>query len=146
MGSRSKHRLAFRCWIAATALLLSVGCASEATPKTFPVRGMVRLADGSVLREGIIEMEPRSATDLVTARGKIGADGIFELSTFTNNDGAMPGVHRVIVISNYQIGSGAERPGEIPRPKFNPKYCDFGTTDLEVEVKREANEVIIELE
>ena len=107
---------------------------------------MVQLADGMKLRDGLVEFEIIGAKKLVTARGKIGPDGIFHLRTFKDRDGAFPGQHRVVVIANYQIGSGAERPGEIPKEKINPKYNDFTTSGLVIEVKRQDNEVVIELE
>ena len=132
--------------IACTVLLCCLsGCSVDSSPETFPVRGMVRLADGTLLRGGVVEFEVMSLTKLVTARGKIGADGMFQLGTFKDGDGALPGKHRVVVITHYQIGSGAERPGEIPERKLDSKYNDFATSSLVIEVKREENEVVIQL-
>jgi hypothetical protein len=126
-------------------VISSIGCTNP-EDKTYPVRGMVRFPDGQVLREGSVEFEIKGREKPVTARGVIGPDGSFVLGTFEIDDGALVGKHRVVVIADYVIGSGAERPGLIPESKLHSKYRDFRTSELEVIVKPEPNNVFIDVE
>ncbi len=80
------------------------------------MRGIVRFPDGKVLREGSVEFEIIGRKKPVTATGVIGPDGSFVLGTYEVDDGALVGKHRVVVIADYVIGNGAERPGLIPEP------------------------------
>ena len=125
--------------------ICSVGC-TDSSRQTYPVRGMVRFPDGKILREGSVEFEIVGREEPVTARGVIEPDGSFVLGTFKLDDGALAGKHRVVVISDYVIGSGAERPGLIPPPKLDPRYRDYQLSGLIHEVKPETNNIIIEVE
>lgn len=128
--------------------LLTVACLGCGLAKetTYPVQGVVRFPDGKVLRGGWIEFESSGRDNPVTARGVVGPDGSFVLGTFTENDGAVPGEHRVIVMSNYQIGTGAERPGMIPQETLHPRFGDFGTSRLTETVKEGDNTLLIEVD
>jgi hypothetical protein len=128
-----------------TAMLAVVGC-HDSGPETFPVRGVVRYTDGKVLRGGSIEFELTGREQPVLARGAIGPDGSFVLGTNGLDDGAMQGTHRVAVISDYEIGNGAERPGLIPDVELHPKYRNFRTSGLVQEVVAGDNTLIIEVE
>jgi hypothetical protein len=123
----------------------AVGC-SDSTPNTYPVRGIVRFPDGQLLREGSVEFEIIGRKPPVTATGSIGPDGSFALGTYEADDGALAGKHRVVVIADYVIGNGAERPGLIPPPTLHPKYRSYRTSDLVHEVKPETNNIVIEVE
>jgi hypothetical protein len=67
-----------------------------------------------------------------TARGEIGADGRYELGTYKPGDGALPGKYRVLVAPRYDANA-VDRPAA--PPPFDPRYSDFKTSGLEVEVK-----------
>jgi len=82
----------------------------------------------------------------VTATGAIGPDGTFVLGTYEASDGALAGKHRVVVIADHVIGTGAERPGLIPEPTLHHKYREYRTTDLVAEVKAGPNQVVLEVE
>lgn len=139
---QSSHLLQF----AATALLVfnAFGCSDDAN-KTYPVRGIVRFPDGKVLRDGSIEFEIMGRDEPVTATGMIGPDGSFELGTFELDDGAFAGKHRVVVISDYVIGNGAERPGLIPESALDPRYRDYRRSGLVHEVKPQSNNIVVEV-
>ena len=126
-------------------LVTSVGC-SDATEDVYPVSGLVRFPDGKVLRDGSVEFELIGRTPAVTATGVIGPDGVFTLGTFTANDGAFAGKHRVAVISNYSIGTGAERPGMIPEATLDARYRSFDTSGITMDVLAEQNQVIIDVD
>ena len=124
-----------------------VGC-SEA-PKTYPVRGIVRFPDGKLLQSGSIEFEGAiDRKERVVARGMVGADGSFVLGTYTVDDGAVLGEHRVVVISDQIIGNSIERPELLEeRPQqLHPKYRDFNRSGLVFTVEPKENEFLVEVD
>src|SRR5689334_15429436 len=103
-------------------IVLVVGCSS----KTAPVNGRVKFKDGSdvsVLRGYTVSFETED--DRISGAGEIGADGTFKISTFSKDDGAVPGRHRVAI-------SPPDPPPDAPPPKpvIPQKYRDFGTSEL----------------
>lgn len=124
--------------------ICNVGCLDSGR-ETYPVRGIVRFPDGKVLRDGSVEFEI-IREDPITATGVIGPDGSFVLGTHELDDGALAGKHRVVVIADYVIGSGAERPELIPEPTLHPRYRDYRKSGLVLEVKPETNSIVIEVE
>jgi hypothetical protein len=127
------------------ATICNVGC-SDPSRKIYPVRGVVRFPDGKVLRDGSVEFEIIGREDPVTATGVIGPDGSFVLGTYELDDGALVGKHRVVVIADYVIGSGAERPEFIPKPTLHPRYREYRRSGLVLEVKPETNNIVIDVE
>ncbi len=132
-------------YVASSLLLAFVAGCSGGSSKTSPVSGIVRFPDGKLLREGTIEFELASEENAATATGEIGPDGSFVLGTFAVDDGAIPGTHRVAVISDVVIGNGAERPGMIAITKLDPKFRDFGTSGLQFVVQNEPNNFVVEV-
>jgi hypothetical protein len=124
----------------------TLGGCSDSGAKTYPVRGIVRFPDGKVLRDGSVEFEIVGRDPPVTATGSIGPDGSFVLGTYQADDGALVGKHRVVVIADYVIGNGPERPGLIPESMLHEKYRSFKTSGLVREVKPETNNIVIEVE
>ena len=78
----------------ATAAIAIAGC-GESAPTTYPVAGLVRFDDGQPVQTGHVEFH--HAESGISAKGRIGADGSFALTTFREGDGAVAGVHRVTV-------------------------------------------------
>lgn len=126
--------------------LLGIGGCTPPDEKTFPVSGLVRFPDGSVLTNGSVEFEIIGRDPPITATSLIAADGTFTLGTKTLDDGAFAGKHRVAIIADYQIGTGAERPGLIPESKLPEKYSTFDRSGLVLEVLPENNQIIIDVE
>ncbi|QDT13772.1 hypothetical protein K239x_57920 [Planctomycetes bacterium K23_9] len=122
-----------------------VGCSGGAT-NVFPAGGIVRFADGQLLREGTVEFELVGKENAATATGEIQPDGSFLLGTFAVDDGAIAGKHRVAVIADVPIGTGAERPGVIAEAKLDQKYRDFDTSGLEFTVRESSNHFVIEVD
>ncbi|EMI20934.1 hypothetical protein RMSM_02146 [Rhodopirellula maiorica SM1] len=121
------------------------GCSSgEVT--TYPVYGVVRFPDGKLLREGTIEFEISGVQNPVTATGEIAPDGSFFLGTYQIDDGAVAGRHRVVVIADSVIGTGVERPGLLPKSILHPKYRDFNTSDIVIDIQPATNNVVIDVE
>jgi len=138
-------RLLLPCSVFISLASIVSGCGDSAR-ETYPVSGLVRFPDGSVLRDGSVEFELIGRKPPVTATGMIGPDGTFTLGTFAVGDGAIPGKHRVAVISNYSIGTGAERPGLIPETKLDQRFSGFGTSGITLDVAPDDNQLIIEVE
>jgi hypothetical protein len=130
--------------VAATIFLVLTGCSGES--RTEPVRGTVMLPDGKPLTEGTVEFELIGTQNPVTASGEIEADGSYELGTFAPGDGAVPGKHRVAVVSDFRIGTEQERPGLVPEPLLDPRYREFKTSGLEFEVSPGENVYNIQVE
>ncbi len=131
--------------VLATALLSTIGC-NNADRKLAPVRGVIRFPDGTLLREGTVEFEIIGREKPITATGRINADGSFVLGTYELSDGALIGKHRVVVIADQGIGNGHERPGFVSVTRLHPRYRDYRTSKLSVEVKPQSNEVLIDVE
>jgi len=71
--------------------------------------------------------------------GLIAADGTFKISTFEQNDGAVPGKHKVAITPPVLNGDGPA-----PKPLIPSRYSDLGTSGLIINV--EAGKPDIKLE
>lgn len=117
----------------ALGLAACAGCGSQAATyvgSTVPVKGTVT-CKGKPLSSGEIRFEPDSGGR--EAHGAIGADGSFELTTYSQGDGAVPGTHRVAV-------AGTSRKDNVPLKFRNPS-----SSKIEVEVAEGKGEYAIEL-
>jgi hypothetical protein len=83
--------------ISSAAVLIVVGCGDNTgLPARYPVSGTVTYK-GAPVEKGSITFEPTSA-DARHASGAI-TDGSYTLTTLAENDGAMPGDYKVVIIS-----------------------------------------------
>ena len=105
------------------------GCSHGPVP-TYPAKGRVIFPDKSPLAGGNIEFAPQAGEIKASARGVIGEDGHFVLTTFRDGDGAIEGQHRVLIIPARRRG---EQPGKGPRI-LHGKYQSFETSGLEANV------------
>lgn len=94
MTSQRSHLKWYSSAIVAAALFAELGC-SDGRPPTYSVTGIVQFSDGKPVRTGTVEF--RSEQFKLNARGKIDSSGKFELGTFEMADGAVAGMHQVIV-------------------------------------------------
>ncbi len=83
----------------AAAALLSSGCGSS-YPATAPVSGKVTL-EGEPVIKGTIMFYPEDGRP---AMGDIQPDGTYQLRTFAEADGALPGKHQVTIKSTEVVG------------------------------------------
>jgi hypothetical protein len=128
-----------RVFTLAVVALAAVGCGGG---NTAPVNGRVKFKDGSdvsVLAGHTVTFE--TDADRMSGCGDIQADGTFKITTFAPNDGALIGAHRISI-------TPPEPPPDAPLPKpiVHPKYKDYGTSGLTVEIKPGTNSVELELE
>lgn len=127
------------CGLRRMAIVLAIAAAtlgcSDGLPTRVPVSGVV-LIDGKPLTSGSIMVVPAGQRP---AGGSIGPDGRFTLSCFAQNDGVVPGTHRVAVQANEHIG---ERETRWLAPK---KYGNVATSGLTLTVAEPTDDVVINL-
>ncbi len=118
----------------------AVGCGTP-KPATAPVAGRV-LVDGKPLAEAAVLFEPVAGG--VPARGSTRADGSFTLSTFTRDDGALVGRHRVaiskvttgdVAVDEFGLEAALPKPGLEPKSVLPRRYADPATSGLEATVE-----------
>lgn len=125
-------------------LMLTLACfvlsgCGESKVATFPVKGKVRFANGAPVRTGIVEFG--SDNQQVTASGKIQSDGTFVLGTYTADDGAAAGEHRVIVMQLI-VNDGLIKHVHDHGGAVDPMYASYQTTPLTAVVEaKDANEI-----
>lgn len=120
----------FASLLAAGSLILACGCGGETT---HPLQGKVVYPDGSVATdlEGYsVTLESLDHEPPVSASGVIEGDGTFAVSTFGDEDGVVPGRHRVAINPPPQMG---DEP--MPPLLIAPKYQTLDNTDLEINVE-----------
>ena len=128
------------CACALLAALFCIGCGPRNNPhfeKTVQVSGKVTLANGSLLRGGLVTLHPKDGTK-AESRGMIDKDSCFTLGTYKASDGTMPGQYTVTVEPIVYDKQGNMRPDRslgIP-----PKYTSADSSDLTVEIKDEASQ------
>jgi hypothetical protein len=126
--------MCFRLSAIAVLLLTLPSCARQPHP-TYAVEGVVKFADGSPLIGGSVESLLKAGMPRVVARGPIQADGTFKLTTFMAADGAVEGVHHVIVMPPLPKGDLDELRTQ---PKLlDPRFSRYETTPLEFTVRPE---------
>jgi hypothetical protein len=111
----------------ALVLLAALGCGR----RLYPVRGKVTYPDGRPVTEGLVVFESEGAEKPVMARGDIQADGSYQLSTFKPGDGVPAGTYHVLVAPKFDANA-VDKPAK--PPPFDPRYADFKTSGLKVEV------------
>lgn len=116
---------------AALALGLS-GCGGA----KYPVQGTVALDDGTPVTKGLVVFERVDGGPPVTARGHIGPDGRYALSTDKPGDGVPPGRYKVL-INPLDLSDVPDEQKNIP---FDFKYMRFETSGLAYEVTGGPNE------
>src|SRR5262245_35167366 len=71
----------------------TLGCG----PKYYPVSGKVTLPDGKPVPGSMVVFEGESGGKTISARGEVGADGGFSMSTNTPGDGVPAGKYKVSI-------------------------------------------------
>src|SRR5262249_33645207 len=118
--------------------LAVVGCQrAPSMPGVVPVKGKVLLPGGEPLRGGRLNFLPKNPSGLggIEPFADIGQDGTFTVTTYQENDGAIPGEY-VVTISpvNYKAKGG--NPVKLPNAEQIPKkYQDGATSDLTASIK-----------
>jgi len=117
-------------------LSLATGCNNR--PATYPVTGTVKFEDGTPLVGGTVEFR-NVTTDIakqINARGEIGPDGQYQLTSFESNDGAIAGEHQVCVFPPAQDTPGS-LDSEPPPSPLERRFQAYDTSGLSYTVKPE---------
>jgi hypothetical protein len=136
------HRqfLILRCIVTACAAASTIalgGCSyyDDGRPLRVPVSGQV-LIDGKPLDCGFVRFIPANARP---SGGQLDGNGRFRLSCFEDNDGAVPGLHKIAIVSCEQISETAVG-WYIPK-----KYAECSTSGLEQLIEGPTDSIVIRL-
>ena len=136
-----------RLLLAAALITLPLSGCGKPKPATAAVQGRV-LLDGKPVAGAAVMFEPVNGG--VPGRGSTGADGSFMLTTFTRDDGALLGRHRVsvskfvtegVVANDQELESAPGTPGVQPKAVLPVRYADPKTSGLEATVAAEGTSV-----
>lgn len=131
----------------AAVLLGGTGCGGSRPPMA-RVSGVVRV-DGKPLSTGRVTFWPSSGR---SAAGWIEEDGSFVLGTFTEDDGAFVGRHRVTVTPATRTPSGPPdfdrdgTPQGWPRSPIQPRYSNPEASGLHYDIRPGSNRFEIDLD
>jgi len=118
-------------WCFLIAALGIIGCGGK---EIYQVKGKVVYEDGadvSVLAKAMVVFDPADEDGpKVSARGEVQPDGSFQMSTYKEGDGVVPGKYRVALAPPPFLGGrGKARP-----QLLDPIYQDYETSGLEITV------------
>jgi hypothetical protein len=156
-----KSRLNLSLFLSCVVALCAAGCGGEKVnrPPVFKVTGKVTFSGKPVVNADVtfIHDETKRA-----AFGKTNEEGVYKLTTFNANDGAVEGKHSIKVVdipppastpALADTESAEYKPpgiGEdtMPKPKSNlpAKYADAATSGLFGVVNADGTENVIDLE
>lgn len=129
-----------------------VGCGGKKSvpgrPKTVPVKVTV-LYRGVPVAEANVQFLPEGSGNAAT--GVTDANGVGRLTTFDQNDGAVPGKYRVTIRKSLQVGGSNSSDPDAPpvpatyREELPAKYMAPETSGLTAEVSESQKEFTFEL-
>lgn len=133
-AKRNNSAIILLCSIGISLLASVIGCSGNSGyPDTAPVRGVL-IYKGKPLPDANVSFIPLLGRP---ASATTNANGEFELTTFTEGDGAIPGEHQVIVEKLEQTTSQdlyAQTKSAIPK-----KYAELRTTPLKLAIPPEGD-------
>lgn len=116
-----------------------VGC-GETRPATYPVAGVLQFDDGTPVPGATVTFRGTANGGPVEARGRVGDDGTFRLTTFADGDGVVAGDHRVTVVALPPRDSATPPPALIAG-----KYGDPDTSGLTATVAPDTREIVLKV-
>ena len=126
------------CVLVVFSFALESGC-GDGRAKRVPVSGIVTI-DGAPLAFGSVTFLPEPGQASARAGGgSLDENGAFSISSFTPNDGLMPGKYSVMILAIEPISQTSQR---WHAPK---KYSAIKTSGLSFEIKDEIDNVTFDL-
>ncbi|MCS7305831.1 MAG: DUF4198 domain-containing protein [Thermoguttaceae bacterium] len=125
-------------------LVVLPGCGGSDRPKTYPATGKV-IYRGQPVPDAEVTFVPTKGP---MASGKTDAQGQFQLSTFSPNDGAVAGEYTVLVVKKekYVDPRAPSSPYEMYRNLLPARYSSLQTSPLKATIKPESpNQLTLEL-
>jgi hypothetical protein len=138
-----------------TAILLASGSGCGESGKPIPTDGLVTL-DGKPVDGATVTFHPE-AKEGRAATGLTDAEGVFQLQTFAEADGALPGAYKVTVVKTEAAAAPgpASGPEQMMKTMFHRKkkpssllpreYAEISRTPLRARVPEEKSPVKLEL-
>jgi hypothetical protein len=139
------------CWPCLLLVFLA-GCGTNNA--VYPVRGKITFEGKPLPGGGSISFVPLDNQEGKTAGGEIAADGTYQLSTYSDGDGSMPGEFRVVIYQVTQQESQNTEDGQKPgRPttsvsaadRIPEVYADPRKSTLRATVEPKSQEINFEL-
>ncbi len=122
------------CLVCLTLLASLSGCGAKGDFAVAYVKGTIKKQDGTPIQSGKIKFAPIS-TDAESKAGKPAfgriKDGEFELTTYSNSDGAVIGKHTVY-LTEARAKDGNERHNCVISPEQNTVEVVAGTNEIEL--------------
>jgi hypothetical protein len=119
-------RFSWSALLITAAVMATLGCKDDGQLPTYPVTGKVLFPDGKPLVDGNVLFVSRNHE--LRARGRVEADGSYDLSTYEAHDGAVEGPHQVLVLPFF------DRPDGPPSVPIHPRLQQFSTSGLSFQV------------
>lgn len=133
-------------WVFLACLVCALGCGgNDGSAPTGEVKGVLTY-QGKPVPNVNVTFTPTQGRP---GTGTTNANGEFSITTFTPDDGAVPGSHKVTVTSSEVAPMPgtpeAEKAANAP-PPFPPKYSDPAQTDLTATIEQgKVNEVKLDM-
>ncbi len=118
-------------------VLIAAGCGQ----RLHPVSGKVTLPDGSPTAGSMVVFEGNVGGQAISARGDVGPDGSYSMSTHAPGDGVPAGSYRVSIAPPPV--TNADAPSAAP---FHPRFSNVETSGLTFDVKPGNNDFPIRVE
>lgn len=127
-------------WLVFMAALLAVsglsvtGCGDSANFDVAPVSGQVTM-DGKPLPKAIVTFMPtEGGADRPASVGATDSQGRFTLRTSTGHMGAIPGMHKVMIVAASEVPEGQSLPDDYSqwREVENPIPTKYSGTDTDL--------------
>jgi hypothetical protein len=112
---------------------LLLGCGGGPPRPVAPVSGKVTF-NGEPLPTGTLIFMPQAGGPPAT--GAIGNDGSYKLTTFSDDDGAVPGTHTVMISALKENGDFS------PQTELLPQKFGTEKSGLTAEIKADENNVV----
>ena len=127
------------CWL----ILLCMGCGTG-QPPAYKTTGKVVFNNGSAVKTGTVELKSREHS--IQARGTIGPDGGFVLTTYREGDGAIAGEHDCVVVQMVMVEDLKERNHGV-YGVVHPRFAAYHTSGLTCTIEPKAgNEITLTVE
>jgi len=138
--NRKINRLGTRLMLLISLVVFS-GCGMGQL-RTHPVEGQVRFTSGGAPTFGDIEFY--NEEHKLNARGKINKDGSFSIGTYSENDGAIEGTHKIVIIQNTRSAIAEQLDINIRHDHgdlVDRAYFDYRTSGLTCTITQGSNRI-----
>ena len=143
---RTARGLCLACGLAlsVSALTLFAGCPGASGPQTTTVQGRVTY-QGQPVSQGYVSFLPTGPASGDTpsrpATGTLNPDGTYQLATFGENDGAIPGDYQVTIVSKTG-GPSPEDPEAEEKWHIPQKYGTAADSGLTATIPADASGIV----